>query len=98
MTHPPVPPSHPASPAARREVVLGVVGGSGLYEIDGLTGTRQVELDTPFGRPSDAYTLGELPREGLPPLRAVFLPRHGRGHVLLPTEINYRANVHGFKQ
>jgi 5'-methylthioadenosine phosphorylase len=79
-------------------VVLGVVGGSGLYEIDGLTGTRQIEFDTPFGRPSDAYTVGELPREGLPPLRAVFLPRHGRGHVLLPSEINYRANVHGFKQ
>jgi len=79
-------------------VVLGVVGGSGLYEIDGLTGTKLVEVDTPFGRPSDAYTVGELPREGLPPVRAVFLPRHGRGHVLLPTEINYRANVHGFKQ
>jgi 5'-methylthioadenosine phosphorylase len=79
-------------------VVLGVVGGSGLYEIEGMIGTRLVEVDTPFGRPSDAYTLGELPREGLPPVRAVFLPRHGRGHVLLPTEINYRANVHGFKQ
>lgn len=79
-------------------MVLGVVGGSGLYEIDGMTGTRLVEVDTPFGRPSDAYTVGELPREGLAPVRAVFLPRHGRGHVLLPTEINYRANVHGFKQ
>ena len=75
-----------------------MVGGSGLYEIDGLAGTRLVELDTPFGRPSDAYTVGELPRDGGPPVRAVFLPRHGRGHVLLPTEINYRANVHGFKQ
>ncbi len=75
-----------------------MVGGSGLYEIDGLTATQRIELDTPFGRPSDAYTVGELPREGLPPVRAVFLPRHGRGHVLTPTEINYRANVHGFKQ
>ena len=97
-TNVPPAPSHPASPAARREVVLGVVGGSGLYEIDGLSGARQVEVETPFGRPSDAYTVGELAREGLPPLRAVFLPRHGRGHVLLPGEINYRANVHGFKQ
>jgi len=75
-----------------------VVGGSGLYEIDGLTEAREVALETPFGRPSDGYTVGLLPREGGPPLRAVFLPRHGRGHVLLPSEINYRANVHGFKQ
>lgn len=90
--------AHPASPAARAEVVLGVVGGSGLYEIEGLAAVREVTLETPFGRPSDAYTVGELAREGLPPVRAVFLPRHGRGHVLLPTEINYRANIHGFKQ
>jgi 5'-methylthioadenosine phosphorylase len=93
QTHP-----HPAGPEARAEVVLGVVGGSGLYEIDGLTGVREARLETPFGAPSDAYTVGELPREGLPPVRAVFLPRHGRGHVLLPSEINYRANIHGFKQ
>ncbi len=100
MSHPQQHPAsgHPAGPAARREVVLGVVGGSGLYEIDGLTGARTVAVETPFGPPSDAYTVGELAREGLPPLRAVFLPRHGRGHVLLPGEINYRANVHGFKQ
>ncbi|MBK7827658.1 S-methyl-5'-thioadenosine phosphorylase [Nannocystis sp.] len=90
--------THPASPEARAELVLGVVGGSGLYEIDGLQAARQVEVETPFGRPSDAYTLGELAREGAPPLRAVFLPRHGRGHVLTPSEINYRANIHGFKQ
>lgn len=78
--------------------MLGVVGGSGLYEIDGLAEVARVEIDTPFGRPSDAYTTGLLPREGLPPLRAVFLPRHGRGHVLLPGEIDFRANIHGFKQ
>ena len=89
---------HPASAEARGELVLGVVGGSGLYEIDGLTAAREVALETPFGPPSDVYTVGLLPREGGPPLRAVFLPRHGRGHVLLPSEINYRANVHGFKQ
>lgn len=79
--------------------MLGVVGGSGLYEIDGLEEVEQVALETPFGRPSDVYTVGLLPRTGgLPPVRAVFLPRHGRGHVLLPSEINFRANVHGFKQ
>ena len=91
-------PPHPASPEARAEVVLGVVGGSGLYAIEGLAGAREVELDTPFGRPSDAYIVGELPRDQGPPLRAVFLPRHGRGHALLPSEINFRANIHGFKQ
>ncbi|MFZ6177270.1 S-methyl-5'-thioadenosine phosphorylase [Nannocystis pusilla] len=90
---------HPASPEARDRLVLGVVGGSGLYEIEGLEEVEQVALETPFGRPSDAYTVGLLPRaDGLPPVRAVFLPRHGRGHVLLPSEINFRANVHGFKQ
>ena len=79
--------------------MLGVIGGSGLYEIEGLAEVEQVALQTPFGRPSDAYTVGLLAREGgLPPVRAVFLPRHGRGHLLLPAEINYRANIHGFKQ
>lgn len=75
-----------------------MVGGSGLYDIEGLSDARDVEVDTPFGRPSDSYTIGLLPRADGPPLRAVFLPRHGRGHLLLPSEINYRANVHGFKQ
>lgn len=79
--------------------MLGVVGGSGLYEIEGLQEVEQIALETPFGRPSDSYTVGLLPRDGgLPPVRAVFLPRHGRGHLLLPSEINFRANVHGFKQ
>lgn len=90
---------HPASRAARQEVVLGVVGGSGLYAIEGLADAQEVALETPFGAPSDVYVVGTLPRTGgAPPVRAVFLPRHGRGHVLLPTEINYRANIHGFKQ
>ena len=57
----------------------------------------EVELATPFGPPSAAYTVGSLPREG-GPLKAVFLPRHGVGHRFLPSEINYRANVHGMKQ
>lgn len=90
---------HPASPAARSELVLGVLGGSGLYAIEGLEDIRSVSLDTPFGAPSGAFTTGRLARPGgLPPLRVVFVPRHGAGHVLLPGEINYRANLHGLKQ
>lgn len=72
---------------------IGIVGGSGLYELEGLTQAREQRLETPFGAPSDAYVVGELDGR-----RAVFLPRHGRGHRLLPGEINYRANVYGFKQ
>lgn len=90
--------SHPAAPDSRNRVVLGVCGGSGLYEMDALTGAHPVEIDTPFGQPSAAYTVGELPRTDGPPIEAVFLPRHGVGHRKLPGEINYRANIHGFKQ
>ncbi|PRQ05826.1 S-methyl-5'-thioadenosine phosphorylase [Enhygromyxa salina] len=89
---------HPASPQARDELVLGVVGGSGLYAMDKLEDVERVSLETPFGEPSGAYTVGKLPRQSGPPLRAVFLPRHGVGHILLPGEIDYRANIHGFKQ
>ncbi|MCA9688740.1 MAG: S-methyl-5'-thioadenosine phosphorylase [Myxococcales bacterium] len=78
--------------------MLGVVGGSGLYDIEVLERVTTVEVATPFGRPSAAYTRGVLPRTDGPPLSVVFLPRHGPGHVLLPGEINYRANIHGFKQ
>jgi len=78
--------------------VLGVCGGSGLYAMDALSGAHQVALSTPFGEPSAPYTVGELPRTDGPAVRAVFLPRHGTGHRKTPTEINYRANVHGFKQ
>jgi 5'-methylthioadenosine phosphorylase len=70
-----------------------VIGGSGLYEVDGLAGVERVQLETPFGAPSGAYTVGKL--EGT---RCVFLPRHGVGHLLTPSEINYRANIHGLKQ
>ncbi len=73
--------------------VIGVIGGSGLYEIEQLTDIREVVLDTPFGAPSDAYVTGML--DGV---KMVFLPRHGRGHRLLPSEVNYRANIHGMKQ
>jgi 5'-methylthioadenosine phosphorylase len=71
---------------------LGVIGGSGLYQLEGLEGVREIELDTPFGKPSDAYIQGIL--NGV---EVFFLPRHGRGHRLLPTEINHKANIWGFK-
>lgn len=89
---------HPASPEARSELVLGIVGGSGLYVLDELHDVQQVSLDTPFGPPSGPYTVGTLSRRNGTRLRTVFLPRHGHGHVLLPSEINFRANIHGFKQ
>ncbi len=78
--------------SAERQVV-GVIGGSGLYEIDGLQNVREVSLSTPFGEPSDAFVQGEL--QGVP---MVFLPRHGRGHRIAPSEINFRANIWGLKQ
>jgi 5'-methylthioadenosine phosphorylase len=92
------PQPHPASPQARSELVLGLVGGSGLYVLDELDDVDEVLVQTPFGEPSGPYMIGKLPRRIGPPLRVVFLPRHGLGHVLLPSEINYRANIHGFKQ
>ncbi len=90
--------AHPAAPASRQTVVLGVVGGSGLYQMDALQGAETVEVSTPFGTPSGPYTIGHLPRDGAPAIKAVFVPRHGLGHKLTPSEINYRANIHGLKQ
>ncbi len=75
------------------QAVIGVIGGSGLYEIEGLSEIREVEVDTPFGKPSDVLVRGTL--DGVP---MVFLPRHGRGHRLLPSEVPYRANIHALKQ
>ncbi len=72
---------------------IGIIGGSGLYSMPGLTKVKEVLLRTPFGKPSDAYVLGTL--EGR---KVAFLARHARGHRLLPTELNFRANIHGFKQ
>ncbi len=72
--------------------VIGVIGGSGLYEIEGLTNLQEVTVETPFGAPSDTYMTGSLSDAEL-----VFLPRHGRGHRLLPSEVNYRANIYGMK-
>ncbi|MGH9320520.1 MAG: S-methyl-5'-thioadenosine phosphorylase, partial [Vicinamibacteria bacterium] len=74
------------------EAKVGVIGGSGLYEMDGLADVEEVRLETPFGAPSDKYVLGTL--EGKP---VAFLARHGIGHRLLPTELNFRANIYGFK-
>jgi 5'-methylthioadenosine phosphorylase len=74
------------------ETVVGVIGGSGLYQIDGLSDVREVELATPFGAPSDAFVTGVLGG-----VRMVFLPRHGRGHRVSPSEINFRANIWGMK-
>jgi len=71
---------------------VGILGGTGLYEIEGIENVKEVRLQTPFGEPSDAYILGML--EGR---RVAFLSRHGRGHCLLPAEVNYRANIYGFK-
>ncbi len=71
---------------------LGVIGGSGLYQMAGLAETREETIRTPFGDPSDAYLAGRI--DGRP---LIFLARHGRGHRLLPGEINFRANIYGFK-
>ena len=72
---------------------IGIIGGSGLYSMPGLSAVREVRQETPFGDPSDAYVLGTL--EGK---KVAFLARHGRGHRILPTELNFRANIYGFKQ
>ena len=72
---------------------IGVIGGSGLYEIEGLTQLQRVKLTTPYGEPSDEYLVGQLGDA-----KMVFLPRHGRGHRILPHEINFRANVWGMKK
>lgn len=76
-----------------QEIKVGVVGGSGLYDLDGLSDLDQVTLSTPFGAPSDAYLCGSLGDT-----QVVFLPRHGVGHRISPTEINSRANIWGLKQ
>lgn len=81
------------STSTAQDPAIGVIGGSGLYEIDGLRDVEEVTLSTPFGAPSDSFVVGTL--EGV---RMVFLPRHGRGHRISPSEINYRANVWGLKR
>jgi 5'-methylthioadenosine phosphorylase len=71
---------------------IGIIGGSGLYAMPGLTNVREERVETPFGSPSDAFVLGDL--EGR---KVAFLARHGRGHRILPSEINFRANIYGMK-
>ncbi len=73
--------------------MLGVIGGSGLYQMKGLNMIEKITVDTPFGSPSDNLVLGEL--EGV---RMAFLPRHGVGHLIPPSEINYRANIFAMKK
>ncbi len=72
---------------------IGVIGGSGLYDMAGLTDIRPVQITTPFGDPSDEFVCGTLGS-----VRLIFLPRHGRGHRILPSEVNFRANVYGMKK
>lgn len=72
--------------------ILGVIGGSGLYGMEGLTGLREEYVDTPFGKPSDKLVFGKIDGRNI-----VFLPRHGVGHKILPSEINYAANIYALK-
>ncbi len=74
------------------EIKIGIIGGSGLYQMEGLSDVEEIALDTPFGKPSDTYRAGSL--EGR---RVVFLARHNRNHTITPSELNFRANIYGFK-
>lgn len=75
------------------QTMIGVIGGSGVYQIDGLEGASWVKVKSPWGKPSDEVMLGRL--DGVP---MAFLPRHGRGHVHSPTDVNYRANIDALKR
>jgi 5'-methylthioadenosine phosphorylase len=84
---------HQLSGGSLPQAEIGIIGGSGLYSMPGLTKIKEVRVKTPFGAPSDAYVCGQLAGR-----KVAFLARHGRGHRLLPSELNFRANIHGFKQ
>lgn len=73
--------------------LIGIIGGSGLYNIEGIKDIQSVSVDTPFGMPSDSFTVGTL--EGR---QVAFLPRHGKGHTILPSELNFRANIYAMKK
>jgi 5'-methylthioadenosine phosphorylase len=75
-----------------REAEIGIIGGSGLYDMPGISNVAEKQVVTPWGKPSEAYRLGTL--EGK---RVAFLARHGRGHKVMPSELNFRANIYGFK-
>jgi 5'-methylthioadenosine phosphorylase len=72
---------------------IGIIGGSGLYQMPGLERVREVRVETPFGKPSDAFRVGHLQGR-----KVAFLARHGRGHVISPSEINFRANIYAMKK
>src|SRR5512132_2303061 len=74
------------------QVTIGIIGGSGLYQMPELKDVEEVKIDTPFGSPSDAFILGTLEDQ-----RVAFLPRHGRGHRFTPTELPFRANIYAMK-
>src|SRR2546430_2859445 len=74
------------------EAAIGVIGGSGLYELEGLSDVRWQKVQTPFGAPSDAYCVGRFGDR-----RVIFLPRHGRGHRVTPSELNFPAHIWGVK-
>jgi 5'-methylthioadenosine phosphorylase len=74
------------------KIGIGIIGGSGLYDMPGLTEREEVKVETPFGAPSDAFIVGRLAGK-----RVAFLPRHGRGHRLSPSELNFRANIYALK-
>jgi 5'-methylthioadenosine phosphorylase len=74
------------------QVRIGIIGGSGLYQMPELTNVEEVQIDTPFGQPSDSFIIGTLENE-----RVAFLPRHGRGHRFTPTEVPFRANIYALK-
>ena len=76
-----------------QQAEIGIIGGSGLYSMPGLSATREEKVSTPFGEPSDAFVLGELDGR-----KVAFLARHGRGHRLLPSELNFRANIYAMKK
>ena len=73
--------------------LIGIIGGSGLYSMPGFTAHQEVNIETPFGPPSDAYIVGNLAGR-----EVAFLTRHGRGHTITPTELNFRANIYGMKK
>lgn len=77
----------------KADTVIGIIGGSGVYDIEGLENINWIKVESPFGEPSDEYLVGEF--EGL---KIVFLPRHGRGHGVSPSHVNYRANIDGMKR
>jgi 5'-methylthioadenosine phosphorylase len=81
------------APNLNEKAEIGIIGGSGLYSMPGFEAHQDVSLSTPFGNPSDSYVVGQLARR-----KVAFLARHGRGHRLLPSELNFRANIHGMKQ